>query len=462
MAGFTNDVVYAKNGDFSQAASVKGQLSNGLLTNGQMWIGTTTPNVGGTNINVGTITSPDSSVTIGYSSPNITLEVAGGTSTIKTITGNTGGAESPASGNFNFLTANTTVKFAGTSATETLDFGLTNLFLGDPGSNLTSATFSTAYGQLSGTSLTSGIANSFYGYKSGNSITTSVGCTAIGFAAQYLGVSGNYNTSLGYESLYGVVSGTNNIALGYLAGSIYEGASSSNISIGNSGINTTESNTIRIGTQGTGAGQQNRNFQAGITGVTVSASAPVAVDTNGQLSSLGFGTATQVLTSNGAGVSPTWQAAGSGGSSVYFSAYLSSPKSNVTGDGTQYTVIFDTTTSNFGSAYNTGTGVFTAPSTGFYSFSFDLCYLNFNTGQTEVISAFQGSAFGFRTKQLDWTVSTINGVFIDNAATQIYMTSGDTLYVTAQMSGGSKSVELYGQAPTGYATTCLFSGFKVA
>jgi hypothetical protein len=51
-----------------------------------------------------------------------------------------------------------------------------------------------------------------------------------------------------------------------------------NIDIGNSGI-AGESNTIRIGTQGT----QNRTFIAGISGSVVSNSVPVRVNANGRL-----------------------------------------------------------------------------------------------------------------------------------------------------------------------------------
>lgn len=72
MAGFDNDVVYAKNGDFTQADNNNVSESNGLITNGQLWIGSTALNAGGTHINVGTLTSPDNSITFGYSSPNIT------------------------------------------------------------------------------------------------------------------------------------------------------------------------------------------------------------------------------------------------------------------------------------------------------------------------------------------------------------------------------------------------------
>ena len=77
MAGFANDIVYANNADFSIAGSNKGQLANGLLTNGQFWIGSTALNVGGTHINVGTITSPLGTLNIGYSSPNITIDSNG-------------------------------------------------------------------------------------------------------------------------------------------------------------------------------------------------------------------------------------------------------------------------------------------------------------------------------------------------------------------------------------------------
>lgn len=78
MAGFDNDCVYADNADFSTAAAGGGSSANGLATNGQLWIGTAAVNAGGTHINVGTITSPLGTLSIGYSSPNITIDTAGG------------------------------------------------------------------------------------------------------------------------------------------------------------------------------------------------------------------------------------------------------------------------------------------------------------------------------------------------------------------------------------------------
>lgn len=75
MAGFDNDVMYAKNADFTQADNQAPSESNGLTTNGQLWIGSTALNAGSTHINVGGLTSPDSSISFGYSSPNITAVV---------------------------------------------------------------------------------------------------------------------------------------------------------------------------------------------------------------------------------------------------------------------------------------------------------------------------------------------------------------------------------------------------
>lgn len=80
MAGIKNDVIVGKNADYSQtgAPNATSSESNGLVTNGQLWIGSTALNAGGTHINVGTLTSPDASITFGYSSPNITAVVNGG------------------------------------------------------------------------------------------------------------------------------------------------------------------------------------------------------------------------------------------------------------------------------------------------------------------------------------------------------------------------------------------------
>ena len=66
MAGFSNDTMYASNVNFS------GAKTPSVTTDGQLLVGSTSA----PNIRVGTLTSPDMSITIGYSSPDITLTAA--------------------------------------------------------------------------------------------------------------------------------------------------------------------------------------------------------------------------------------------------------------------------------------------------------------------------------------------------------------------------------------------------
>lgn len=88
MPGFSSnsgglDVVFANNVNFSGTAD----HPDSMLINGQLLIGSTILNAGGTHINVGTITSPDGSITIGYSTPNITAQV---TTLVQPIVSNLG------------------------------------------------------------------------------------------------------------------------------------------------------------------------------------------------------------------------------------------------------------------------------------------------------------------------------------------------------------------------------------
>lgn len=58
-----------------------------MITDGQLWIGSTAsdrPNDGG-HVRLGSLTSPGGTITIGYASPNITLDLAGGTTAIDSI-----------------------------------------------------------------------------------------------------------------------------------------------------------------------------------------------------------------------------------------------------------------------------------------------------------------------------------------------------------------------------------------
>ena len=245
---------------------------------------------------------------------------SGGTVFGQTITGNTGGAQSPIAGNWTIVTANSTPKFAGAAATLTLDFNLSNLALGSSmtavtsaannvamgGGNLgtlTTGASNTSIGALSmqsviggnnntcvgyqtGKAITSAISNCLFGANAGSAITTGAANCAFGrdALASFTAGAGNAgsNIGIGLNALATLVTGLRNIAIGSTAGSNYTTSESDNILIHNTGV-VGESNTIRIGTNVGAQGAQTSAYIQGIYAVTVASSLPVTIDTNGQL-----------------------------------------------------------------------------------------------------------------------------------------------------------------------------------
>ena len=107
--------------------------------------------------------------------------------------------------------------------------------------------------------------------------TTGADNTAIGDVALDANTTGHSNTAIGVAALAGNTIGTGNIALGFNAG-LNLTTGSNNIEIGNSGA-TAESNTIRIGVQGT----QTFTIIAGISNDIQAFGTPVIVTTDGFL-----------------------------------------------------------------------------------------------------------------------------------------------------------------------------------
>jgi hypothetical protein len=272
--------------------------------------------------------------------------VPAGEGEVITLTGNSGGAIPPDNtGNINILTAHSSPIFAGSGHTLTVDFldaTFGNLLLGSTVAqtlnpldaqgltsigaraldNVVSSKSCVAVGGASLAALTTGSFNTMTGYNSALLLTDGGSNTGHGYAALAACVHGTSNCAFGYTALE-ACTGSNNIALGTSAlsnvvncsynlaigpsaGLQYTSTESNNITIYNGGV-TGESNVLRIGTNGSGTAEQSSCYIAGITGVTASGSAPVGINSSSQLSSLGFGTSGQVLTSNGASTSPTWQ-----------------------------------------------------------------------------------------------------------------------------------------------------------
>jgi hypothetical protein len=178
------------------------------------------------------------------------------------------------------------------------------------------------------------------------------------------------------------------------------------------------------------------------------------------LSKLPKATDTNVLTLVGG--LPSWQAAGGGGSSTTFFAYVNTSIVNPTGDGTPYTVIFDSTLNNTGSAYSTGTGLFTAPATGIYHFDTCIAFNAVQSTSTTVVIQFNGSAVSVRGLQFQGaTTALVEGLTCYDTGITVPMTAGDTMSVLVNVGGVAKNVSLFGSGtPAGAAT--VFTGYRVS
>ena len=182
------------------------------------------------------------------------------------------------------------------------NYGTQNVFLGEQAGNLTlnavTADQNVGIGEGALNALTTGSDNTMVGYFAGNATTTSISATGVGSFALGSVTTGTHNTAYGSGSLSYLVSGDANIAVGFLAGSNYTTDESSNILIGNRGT-ILESNTIRIGTEGSGTGQQDTTYCSGIYTNTVGATnGLVAIDNTGKLG-------LKTLTSTGGSVTIT-------------------------------------------------------------------------------------------------------------------------------------------------------------
>jgi hypothetical protein len=238
-----------------------------------------------------------------------TVTIDGATISAGTITGNTGGAQPQLAGNWNIVTANSTVVVAGAASTFTMDFGQRNLILGTSPA-ITTADENVAIGFNSGLALVSSIANVFIGFNAGGNIIDGDSNVAIGDnalaaastgnsenvavganALQNLSMNTTDNTAIGHNALISLDTGSSNTALGFESGNSYNGSESFNIVIGNSGQNG-ESNVTRIGS----FGNQTACFISGIDGIDLS-TANIVTESSEQLG-------TTVLT-GGTGISIT-------------------------------------------------------------------------------------------------------------------------------------------------------------
>ena len=140
-----------------------------------------------------------------------------------------------------------------------------------------------------------------------------------------------------------------------------------------------------------------------------------------------------------------------------FNAYQSANQANVTGDGTVYTIIFDTELFDQGSNYNNATGTFTAPVPGKYHFDVTVDLI-----ATTATGAFINLVTTSRTYRLaavkPSNVGTAGGDTCLSGAITVSLAANDTVTVTAQATGTTKISAVYG---TTTPSVTSFSGFLV-
>lgn len=173
-----------------------------------------------------------------------------------------------------------------------------NIHLGaNAGSSKATAGDTQAVGDNAGASITSGNADVFIGSSAGASTTTGNGDVFLGWVSGAYNTTGAYNSFVGAEAGVYNTTGTGNTFLGFYAGAnnttggnnLFLGNSTgannatgnNNVYLANQGAN--ESNTIRIGSQGT----QTAAYLAGAYGATASGAVPLFINSNGQLGTAG-------------------------------------------------------------------------------------------------------------------------------------------------------------------------------
>ena len=278
-----------------EAADIRAQAEtvNGASVSGSLQFRTrpTTYAAINTRMNI----SADGNVTISTPVSGTALTIVGGGETI------TAGNLTLSAGNINLTTTTSGATGVITAGGNRFihNYGTTNTFVGVVSGNFTlTGTNNTGLGTSTLSNVTSGTHNTALAPTALTVLTTGSFNTAVGQAYQSL-VSGSNNIGIGYGAGLFITTGSHNIILGNYnnnGGQNYTLADSSNICIGNAGVNG-QSNAIRIGISGSGSFQQNKCFIAGIDGVDVGSVAKVITMASDQL-----GTATITA---GAGISVT-------------------------------------------------------------------------------------------------------------------------------------------------------------
>jgi len=141
-----------------------------------------------------------------------------------------------------------------------------------------------------------------------------------------------------------------------------------------------------------------------------------------------------------------------------FSAITDTTKTNVTGDGTSYTIIYDAELYDVGSDYDVATGVFTARRSGYYVFDASVRLENLVGGSTDA---------QFSIVTTDGSYLLYKGALSKDSANQFsmsgsittYMDAADTASVVVTTSGGTLTDDITDASAV--PRVCHFSGTQI-
>jgi hypothetical protein len=403
-----------------------------------------------------------------------------------TITGDSGGGLTGNS--FTFTGGSTGLTFAGAGTTETLggtlvvsnggtgratltNHGLlvgagtgaiTQLAVGTTGQVLTGVTGSDpVFASPAASSIT--ITGDSGGGLTGNSFTFTGGSTGLTFAGagttETLGgtlVVANGGTGANTFTSHGVLLGNTTGAVTATAagttGQVLTGVTGSAPT-----FQSPAAASITItGDSGGGLTGSSFTFTGGSTGLTFAGAGSTETlggtlaIANGGTNATSFTQSNGIVTYNGTRLvnyaGPQISSAGiqTNTTQPFFTAYPSATITNVTGDGTAYTLAFNSTTVNQGTYYNTGTYTFTAPVTGNYVFG-QCLYTTGYAAQTIYISRAVATSGTYEMGYFNPTSEVAgNAVLIYTSSTPIPMTANDTVYFTLQVQTGTKAISIAG------------------
>lgn len=146
-----------------------------------------------------------------------------------------------------------------------------------------------------------------------------------------------------------------------------------------------------------------------------------------------------------------------------FQAVLTASVANVTGDDTDYTILFNNEIYDTTSGYDPATGIFTAAAAGLYKFHAQVVLAEIDVAHTRtdpyLLFKTTAGAERMRTSKISSPSSGATlGYYSYELSGQFLMDYGDTVQVVADVKNGTKVVDIYGS--TGQESTFFEGGLQ--